>query len=144
MLRAIFLSVAISAVCFSESVIAEIRVSDSLIKVSGGAGKSAAVFMTIKNDNDNPDRLMSVRTLVFKKAVLHDTITSADGVVKMKHLMMGIEFSKGEEVIFTSGGKHLMLMGPNKPILTGDSVKIWLNFENSGEIEINLIVGQDN
>jgi len=36
------------------------------------------------------------------------------------------------------------LMGPNKPILTGDSVKIWLNFENSGEIEINLIVGQDN
>jgi copper(I)-binding protein len=75
---------------------------------------------------------------------LHDTITSADGVVKMKHLMMGIGFSKGEEVILTSGGKHLMLMGPNKPILTGDSVKIWLNFENSGEIEINLIVGQDN
>ena len=144
MLRAIFLSVAISAVCFSESVIAKIRVNDSLIKVSGGAGKSAAVFMTIKNDNDNPDRLMSVRTLVFKKAVLHDTITSADGVVKMKHLMMGIGFSKGEEVILTSGGKHLMLMGPNKPILTGDSVKIWLNFENAGEIETNLIVGQDN
>ena len=144
MLRAIFLSVAISALCFSESVIAEIRVSDSLIKVSRGAGKAAAVFMTIKNDNDNSDRLMSARTLVFKKAMLHDTITSADGVVKMKHLMMGIGFSKGEEVILTSGGKHLMLMGPNKPILAGDSVKIWLNFENSGEIEISLIVGQDN
>ena len=103
-------------------------------------GKAAAVFMTIVNDTDGADRLISVRTLVFKKAVLHDTITSADGVVKMKHLMMGIKFSKGEEVTLASGGKHLMLMGPNKPILTGDSLKIWLNFESFGEIETTLIV----
>ena len=72
--------------------------------------------------------------------MLHDTITSTDGVVKMKHLMMGIKFSKGEEVTLESGGKHLMLMGPNKPILTGDSLKIWLNFESFGEIETTLIV----
>ncbi len=103
-------------------------------------GKAAAVFMTIVNDTDGADRLISVRTLDFKKAMLHDTITSTDGVVKMKHLMMGIKFSKGEEVTLASGGKHLMLMGPNKPILTGDSLKIWLNFESFGEIETTLIV----
>jgi periplasmic copper chaperone A len=140
MFKTIFLSFFFTVICFSKSVVAEVIISNSSIKVSGGMGKAAAVFMTIVNDTDGPDRLISVRTLDFKKAMLHDTITSTDGVVKMKHLMMGIKFSKGEEVTLASGGKHLMLMGPNKPILTGDSLKIWLNFESFGEIETTLIV----
>ena len=140
MFKAVFLSFFLIVMCFSKSVVAEVIISNSSIKVSGGMGKAAAVFMTIVNDTDGPDRLISVRTLDFKKAMLHDTITSTDGVVKMKHLMMGIKFSKGEEVTLESGGKHLMLMGPNKSILTGDSLKIWLNFESFGEIETTLIV----
>tara|TARA_B110000467_G_scaffold58207_1_gene53152 strand:- start:2819 stop:3244 length:426 start_codon:yes stop_codon:yes gene_type:complete len=140
MFKAVFLSFFLIVMCFSKVVVAEVIISNSSIKVSGGMGKAAAVFMTIVNDTDGPDRLISVRTLDFKKAMLHDTITSTDGVVKMKHLMMGIKFSKGEEVTLASGGKHLMLMGPNKPILTGDSLKIWLNFESFGEIETTLIV----
>ena len=140
MFKAVFLSFFLIVMCFSKVVVAEVIISNSSIKVSGGMGKAAAVFMTIVNDTDSPDRLISVRTLDFKKAMLHDTITSTDGVVKMKHLMMGIKFSKGEEVTLESGGKHLMLMGPNKPILTGDSLKIWLNFESFGEIETTVIV----
>ena len=140
MFKAVLLSFFLIVMCFSKSVVAEVLISNSSIKVSGGMGKAAAVFMTIVNGTDGPDRLISVRTLDFKKAMLHDTITSTDGVVKMKHLMMGIKFSKGEEVTLASGGKHLMLMGPNKPILTGDSLKIWLNFESFGEIETTLIV----
>jgi len=97
MFKAVFLSFFLIVMCFSKVVVAEVIISNSSIKVSGGMGKAAAVFMTIVNDTDGPDRLISVRTLDFKKAMLHDTITSTDGVVKMKHLMMGIKFSKGEE-----------------------------------------------
>ena len=95
--------------CFSLPVLADMHVTNSSIKISSGMGKSAAVYLTIKNDTDVSDRLMAATTSIAKKSMLHDTVVTSDGVVKMKHIMMGVEVSMGEELVLHSGGKHIML-----------------------------------
>ena len=107
-------------------------------------GKSAAIFMTIKNDTDASDRLMSVTTKSAKKAMFHDTVVSSNGVVKMKHIMMGLEIGVGEEIILKSGGKHIMLMGLAEKLKNGSLVKLVLKFKNAGDLETTVVVGDNN
>jgi copper(I)-binding protein len=124
--------------------LADIHFKNSSIKVSSGMGKAAAVFMTIKNDSDVSDRLMSVTTTSAKKAMLHDTVVSSNGVVKMKHIMMGLKFGVGEEIILKSGGKHIMLMGLTEKLQKGNLVKLVLKFKNAGELETTVVVNDNN
>ncbi len=132
----------LSFCCFP--VLADIHFINPSIKVSSGMGKSAAIFMTIKNDTDASDRLMSVTTKSAKKAMFHDTVVSSNGVVKMKHIMMGLEIGVGEEIILKSGGKHIMLMGLTEKLKNGSLVKLVLKFKNAGDLETTVVVGDNN
>ena len=122
--------------------LADIYVTKTSIKISSGAGKSAAVYMTIKNDTVASDWLMGAKTSVAKKSMLHDTVVTSDGVVKMKHIMMGIEVNKGEKLVLKSGGKHIMLMGLTETLEAGREFKLVLSFKNSGDVETIITVGE--
>ena len=127
---------------FSLPVLADMHVTKSSIKISSGAGKAAAVYMTIRNDTDVSDRLMAAKTSVARKSMLHDTVVTSDGVVKMKHIMMGVEVNKGEELVLKSGGKHIMLMGLTETLEPGRVLKLVLIFENAGEVETAVTVSE--
>ena len=127
---------------FSLPVLADMHVTNSSIKISSGAGKAAAVYMTIRNDTDVSDRLMAAKTSVARKSMLHDTVITSDGVVKMKHIMMGVEVDKGEELVLKSGGKHIMLMGLTETLEPGRVLKLVLSFKNAGDVETSVTVSE--
>ena len=142
-MRLFNISLVISILFFSSLPgLADIYVTKTSIKISSGAGKSAAVYMTIKNDTVASDWLMGAKTSVAKKSMLHDTVVTSDGVVKMKHIMMGIEVNKGEKLVLKSGGKHIMLMGLTETLEAGREFKLVLSFKNSGDVETIITVGE--
>ena len=46
----------------------------------------------------------------------------------------------GGSAVLKPGGKHLMMMGPEKDLVTGDTVEVVLHFTNGAVQVINLPV----
>lgn len=137
------ISLLYTILCFYPlQILADMHVTKSSIKISSGTGKAAAVYMTIRNDTDVSDRLMAAKTSVSRKSMLHDTVVTSDGVVKMKHIMMGVEVNKGEELVLKSGGKHIMLMGLTETLEPGRVLKLVLIFKNAGDVETAVTVSE--
>jgi len=95
--------------------------------------KSGAAFITIHSTTG--DRLLSVASPAAKKVQLHTHIEE-NGVMKMTHVIGGIEIPEGGMVALKPGGYHIMMMGLNGPLKKGSMVPMTLTFEHAGDIEI--------
>ena len=102
------------------------------------AAQTAAGYMVIANDGDQPDMLISVR-VEGVKATLHESRVIG-GVANMVHLD-AVEILAEDTVVFEQGGLHVMMMGLTpgqfKP---GDMVDAVLVFEHQGEVPISFMV----
>lgn len=95
---------------------------------------SGAGYMTITNNGDTDDRLLSVAA-DFPRVMIHETVTEND-VAKMIHLE-AVDLPAGETVSFAPGGKHVMFMGlKGDPLEVGETITATLTFEQAGEIEL--------
>lgn len=91
---------------------------------------TSAIFMTIRNDGREDDRLVSVSGDVAEFVEIHTTETR-DGVTMMAQIP-GIDIPGGEEVVLERGGLHIMLINLNRDLSEGDTVTVELQFEQSG------------
>ena len=91
---------------------------------------TSAIFMTIRNDGREDDRLVGVSGDVSEFVELHTTETR-DGVSMMARIP-AIEIPGGEEVILERGGLHIMLINLNRNVEVGDTITVVLDFEQSG------------
>ena len=98
---------------------------------------NGAAYISIHNMGSKQDRLVSARSKIANMVQIHDHIME-DGLMKMQHLVTGVAIAEGEMVEFAPGGKHLMLMGLNEPLVAGDSFEVILNFEIAGEKAVTV------
>ena len=108
-----------------------------IIKPFSGA-KSAAAYLIIRNHDDEEFNLLQVTTTI-GRAMLHETTTTDEGVVKMEHLVR-VNIPEGDELIMQPGGIHIMIMGISKPLLVGEEIPATLKFNNEIEIDIEFTV----
>ena len=117
-----------------------INISDPWVRQGKVNGNSAAYF-TIINGADQTDKLLSAASSASENCELHFTQINAEN----KMMMMpqeSVEVPSGETVEFKPGGYHVMMLNLKKDLQSGEKVKMTLQFEKAGKIEVEAIVKQ--
>ena len=116
------------------------------IKVEGAwaretiAGQTGtAAYMTIANSGQGEDRLLSVSAEPPVSAMVHQT-TNEGGVSRMRPFEDGLPIAARKSVTLQPGGAHVMVMGVTAPLKPGDTLKLKLRFERSGEKSVDAPV----
>ena len=89
-------------------------------------------YLTIKNDSDTPDRLVSVSAAVAEKVEMHQT-QMVDGTMQMRPVPDGIPIPAKGTVMLEPAGYHLMLMGLKAPLQKGSTFGASLDLRASGD-----------
>jgi periplasmic copper chaperone A len=93
--------------------------------------KTGAVYLTLKNAETTPDRLIALSTPAADMAMIHRSVNEND-VMKMEHLDT-LELPAGASLDFAAEGYHVMLVGLKQPLKIGNKVPLTLIFEKAGE-----------
>ena len=77
-------------------------------------------------------------SLIAERAELHVS-AMVGGVMTMKPLET-VEIERNATVTFAPGGRHVMLIGLQRPIKAGDKIPLTLTFEKSGPVQTTVPV----
>ena len=102
------------------------------------ASRPAAGYMTVINNGDEPDRILSAVSPMAKRVELH-TNTMKNGVMRMGPAGK-IEIPAKGQVEFAPGGLHLMFMGLKEAPQPGQNLPVTVVFERSGSIDLEFRV----
>ena len=99
-----------------------------------------AGYLTITNSSGEADKLISAESPDIAEHVEIHEMAMQDGVMKMRELPDGLEIPAGGSLELKPGGYHLMFMDLKGPLTEGETLTVKLNFENAGEMEVELPV----
>jgi hypothetical protein len=128
------LAAALAALLIAGPAMAGIAISDAYAVAATPMAKTGAVYLTITNDGDTEDRLMQAA-----RVELH-THTNRDGMMAMEHLAEGRVIAPHASHALERGGDHVMFMGLTGSWRQGDLIPLTLEFEDAGEISIEVPV----
>jgi copper(I)-binding protein len=103
-----------------------------------GNGTNSAVYFVIVNDGGEADTLVGASTEVASSVELHQTRMQGD-VAEMVPVPQ-VDVPARGRVEFKPGGYHVMLVGLKQDLQEGDTLKLTLQFEKSGEIQLAVPV----
>jgi copper(I)-binding protein len=119
--------------------IGSITIEHPWSRATPGGAAVAAGYLTIRNNGERPDRLVSVTTDIAGSAEVHE-MKMADGVMQMRPLHDGVVVPAGGEVALKPGANHLMFVGLQRPLKEGESFAATLAFEKAGSVEVTFMV----
>ena len=96
----------------------EIRIEAPWARASIDTGRPGVAYMTLRNDGDNTVTVREVRTAIAVRPEIHASRTNADRVASMAPAG-NIEIDPGERVALDPGGRHVMLMELQEPLVEG-------------------------
>ena len=117
----------------------DLKVSDAWARETVGGQTSTAAYLTVNNQGTADDRLLSIAASDPAKATIHAT-ESSGGISRMRELSTGVVVPAGSRIELKPGGTHVMIMGLGEPLRRGETLKLRLRFEKSGEIPIDVRV----
>ncbi|MGL4251679.1 MAG: copper chaperone PCu(A)C [Aeromonas sp.] len=88
-------------------VLAKVEVVDGYVRLLPPGSPNTAVFMVLKNDADQPVKLVAAASAAAGRAELH-THLHENGVMKMRQVE-SIEIPAKGEAVLKPGGLHIML-----------------------------------
>ncbi len=101
-------------------------------------GGTSAAYLNLTN-RGAPDVLLSITTDVAEAAELH-TMELQENVMYMRPLAQ-VELAANTRVQLRPGGMlHLMLIGLRRDLVAGQKVRLRLNFQHAGPIEVEAAV----
>lgn len=109
-------------------------------RATPGGARVAGGYLTVTNTGSTPDRLTGGSAAFAERVEIHEMAT-ANGVMTMRALGNGLTIAPGQTVALKPGGLHVMFMGLRSPLLEGQSVKVTLEFEKAGKVELDFQVG---
>jgi len=118
---------------------AEIAVTGAWSRASVGTIRPGVVYFTLANRGDAPLIVTGIETDVAKRAMVHRTLESDDGTMRMEPAGP-VRVSPGESVKLQPGGLHGMLMKLTEPLEEGDSYSLRILFETADPVEITVPV----
>jgi copper(I)-binding protein len=99
----------------------------------------AAGYVTITNTGTTADRLIGGASDAAAKFEVHE-MSMDNGVMKMRPVQGGLEIKPGATVELKPQGLHIMFVGLKKPLKQGDHLKVTLEFEKAGKVDVNFDV----
>ena len=108
------------------------RATPPIAPVAGG-------YLTLTNDGDIADRLVSISSPLSERVEIHAS-TVSDGVASMRPVQNGIEIGAGEKIELQPGRMHIMFLKPSRPLKDGERFAATLVFERAGAIDVEFAV----
>jgi copper(I)-binding protein len=100
---------------------------------------SGGAYISIENKGKETDTLKSLSSSIAKSTELH-TMSMEGGVMKMREVGT-VDIKPSEKIAMQpGGGYHIMLIGLNKPLKSGDHFPMTLTFAKAGKVEVNVEV----
>ena len=109
--------------------------------VVGEAPVNSAAYMTIENRGDAADRLLDVDAAIARRVELHRTVVDDRGMAIMRPVEV-VHVPAGETAELRPGGLHVMLLGLDSELTSGDTIELVLRFERFGPLELRAPVGR--
>lgn len=101
--------------------------------------KTGAAYMTIRNNGQTADRLISASTPASASVMLHANIKDG-AVMRMRHVD-AIDLAPGASLVLSPAGAfHLMLIDLKAPLKAGTSFPLTLVFERAGKVDLTIEV----
>ncbi len=98
-----------------------------------------AAYVTVKNEGDQPDRLVSASCACSQSATLH-TMVMQGGEMVMDEPRDGFPVAPGQTLVFKPGGNHIMLSGLTDPPRDSSMETLTLHFERAGDVKLVMPV----
>ena len=97
-----------------------------------------AGYATLRNDSDSPITLTGAGSADFADVSLHQSIEE-NGVERMRPLGE-VTIAPGASIEFAPGGKHFMLMRPQRELKAGDRVEIHISTKSGDGADAEFVV----
>ncbi len=119
----------------------KVTVENAWARATFALAKTGAVYLSIDNQSKNDIKLLSVSVdpSVASDAQLHE-ILMQDEMMLMREAEDGFEVSAGSSLEFLPGGKHIMLVGLEKPLSRGEKFVLSLMFEKNKVMRVPIEV----
>jgi copper(I)-binding protein len=117
----------LAAISFSLTAYAQVNVDRPWVRGTVEAQKSTGAFMTLSSDK--PVSLVSVSSPAAKMVEIHQM--KMDNNVMTMQAVSKIDVLPGKPAELKPGGYHVMMMGLVKPLNTGDSIALTLEFRSA-------------
>lgn len=132
-----FLMIALMVASVGQTVAAaSVRIEKQWARVSNV--DNSALFLTIINEGEMPDRLLSASTDVAQTVELHTHIRDGD-IFRMRPVKT-IDVAAHSETILEPGGRHIMLIDLKQALVENTTIRVALTFEKAGVITIKAPV----
>ena len=115
----------------------DIQISNAWARETVAGQAATAAYMTLGNQGTGDDRLIAIGAPAPATAMLHAS-ESSEGIARMRPMQAGLAIPAGATVEFKPGGSHVMITGLGGPLRAGDTLKLALRFEKSGERPIDV------
>ena len=138
MTLALILSVTDISVSAAEFKFGNLTVETPWSRATPGKARSGVIYLTISNQGDAPDKLVSITTPVATRAEIHRS-QMKDGMITMQPFRE-LTLRPGSSVLLRPGGLHVMLMGLKAPLKRGGTFDMTLTFKNAGPLTVKVRV----
>ncbi|KZL18851.1 hypothetical protein PsAD2_02367 [Pseudovibrio axinellae] len=114
-----------------------LTIKDSWTRATPPNAKSGGAFVSITNNGNEDAHLVAAISDHAKRTEIHEMSVN-DGVMKMRKLDDGVVIPAGETLELKPGSYHVMFMGINQPFKMGEELKVTLQFEKAGPVEVTF------
>ena len=119
----------------------EVTMDNAWVRAAPPGSEAMAAYLDIENGTRDPVTVTAVASPWFRHAMIHATVVN-DGVARMVHENT-LTIAAGETVRLAPGGRHLMLMGPDRPIVEGMDVPLSLTLDDGRSLGLLAPVRSD-
>lgn len=96
----------------------------------------SGVYLEIRNESADADRLVAVSSSIAEKVVLHQVATGSGQMADARYLTLPGK----DKVVLTPKGSHIMLTGLRQTLRNGDRFPLKLVFERAGAVLVDVQV----
>lgn len=123
----------------SFSSLANVMLVNGYVRAMPPSVPNSAAYFTLMNHGPSVN-LVGVDVAFANEAQLH-TVLEENGIVKMRQVPT-FELPQDGTLTLGESGEHVMLLGLNQPLVSGDSVELILKFDDGSKLPISLKVSK--
>jgi copper(I)-binding protein len=112
-----------------------ISVENAWSRAVPSGAKVAVGYLAIRNDGDEPDRLLAADASFAGEAEIHQT-SMEEGMMRMRPVPDGVPVPAKGTVMLEPNSYHLMFKQLTEPLKVGDTVTAKLTFERAGSVDV--------
>ena len=119
---------------------AQIEIENAWTRATPPGAKTAAGYMTIRNQSSSPDHLIRATSPLAARVEMH--VHLHDGDVMRMRQVKGYDLPAKGSLELKPGIAHLMFVDIKRPFKEGEKIPVTLRFERAGPMTVTFTVGR--